>query len=63
MNTRTHTTMQEAQAECRVLRKKGDTKSMLRAEEIEAQWRDSPGYESDYAWLTRMQAGANYSEH
>lgn len=54
---RDHWTMKEAQAECRRLRRYSDAASHQRAAEIEAQWKDHPDYESDYASVMGAQAG------
>ena len=54
---REHRTMWEAQVECRKLRAYSDAGAHDRAAEIEAQWRDHPDYESDFAWVLRKLAG------
>lgn len=57
MAQRRHKTIEAAQKECRRLRQHADAKSHDEAAVIEAEWRDDPEYESDYAWLMRMQSG------
>ena len=54
---RKHRTMKEAQAECRRLREKGDAVSLAEANKIESEWVDHPDYESDHAYVLRVQAG------
>jgi hypothetical protein len=49
--------MKEAQAECRRLREKGDAVSLAEANKIESEWVDHPDYESDHAYVLRVQAG------
>jgi hypothetical protein len=50
-------TMKQAQARCRALRRKGDRRSLMEADRIQAQFANHPNYESDAAWLLRMQSG------
>lgn len=50
-------TMKQAQKQCRDLRQRGDKKSLAKANAIEAKFKDHPDYESDDAWLLRMQSG------
>lgn len=51
--------MEQAQAACRKLRASAHPNRSPKADAIEAEWRADPAYEGDYAWLTRMQAGAH----
>jgi hypothetical protein len=50
-------TMKQAQAKCRAWRDKGDQRSLAAAERLEAKFTTLPDYESDAAWLLRMQSG------
>lgn len=54
---RTHATIKEAQVECREMRALGTPDALARAQTIEAQWKNHPEYESDYAYIMRKQAG------
>jgi hypothetical protein len=50
-------TIKQAQAKCRAWRRKGDKASLANANRLQAQFSNHPDYESDSAWLLRMQAG------
>jgi hypothetical protein len=57
---RLRVTMKQAQAKCRALRRKGDERSRAAAAHIQAQFVRQSGYESDAAWLLRMQSGTQF---
>lgn len=56
-------TMKQAQAKCRRWREKGDKRSLAAANRLEAKFANDPDYESDMAYITRIQSGENAREN